>query len=81
MRIFSTDQCTTVLPLVTVTMYEIWGMDLERVGVCVCVCGFYFGALEGFGNPFFNKRHRVLITDAKCNPWDIESEPIVCIGA
>ena len=48
-------------------------------GSRVCVC-FLLVPWKGFGNPFFNKRNRVWITERNCYPWDRECEPIVCIG-
>ena len=51
-----------ILLLATVTVYD-QGAWISRVGVC-----FLLVPWMGFGNPFFNKRHRVWITVRNCVP-------------
>jgi uncharacterized membrane protein len=74
-RIFCTGHCMDVLLLVTVTTYKMRCMDL------VDVIFFFVCALEGFGNPWCNRRIRMWITEQNYETWNGESEQLVCIGA
>jgi len=80
-RNYCTEHCIVVPLLVTVTRYKIRYMDLmcECVLMCVCVCVLFVFLLlvllmGEVGNPFFNKRNRVWITEQNCDPCDKVSQ-------